>query len=36
MNPENSVAVEHFIDYVKAELLKEVDKKIENNEPPHI
>jgi hypothetical protein len=36
MNPENSVAVEHFIDYIKAELLKEVDKKIENKEPPHI
>jgi hypothetical protein len=36
MNPENSFAVEHFIDYIKAELLKEVDKKIENNELPHI
>jgi hypothetical protein len=36
MNPENADAVEHFIDYIKAELLKEVDKKIENNVPPHI
>lgn len=28
MNPQNAEAVEHFIDYIKAELLKEVDKKI--------
>jgi hypothetical protein len=36
LNPENAEAVEHFIDFIKAELLKEVDKKIENNVPPHI
>jgi len=36
LNPNNAKAVEHFIDYIKAELLKEVDEKIENNVPPHI
>lgn len=36
LNPNNAEAVEHFIDYIKAELLKEVDEKIENNVPPHI
>ena len=28
MNPQNAESVEHFIDYIKAEILKEVDKKI--------
>lgn len=34
--PENAEAVDHFIDFIKAELLKEVDIKIENKVPPHI
>jgi hypothetical protein len=34
--PENAEAIDHFIDFIKAELLKEVDIKIENKVPPHI
>jgi hypothetical protein len=33
---ENAEAVEHFINFIKAELLKEVDKKIENKIQPNI
>ena len=35
-NPQNAEAVEDFISFIKNELQKEVDKKIENKVPPHI
>lgn len=34
--PSNAAAVDDFIDYIKADLLSEVDEKIKNNVPPHI
>jgi hypothetical protein len=35
-NPKNAEAIEDFIKYIKDNLLKEVDEKIENKIPPHI
>jgi hypothetical protein len=35
-NPENAEAIEDFIKYIKDNLLKEVDEKIENKISPHI
>jgi len=35
-NPKNAEAIEDFIKYIKGNLLKEVDEKIENRIPPHI
>ncbi len=33
--PEKGEAITEFIEYIKDELKKEVDEKIENNTPPH-
>lgn len=35
-NPENAIAVDDFIDFIKNILLEEVDQKIENKIPPHV
>jgi hypothetical protein len=35
-NPEKGEAITEFIDYIKDELKKEVDEKIDKNTPPHI
>lgn len=35
-NPSKAEAVDDFINYIKGNLLREVDEKIENNIPPHI
>jgi hypothetical protein len=34
-NPSNKKAVNDFIEYIKADLLNEVDEKIKNNITPH-
>ena len=34
-NPSNAEAVDDFIEFIKADLINEVDEKIANNVAPH-
>jgi len=35
-HPENANAVDHFIKFIKDDLISEVDEKIKDNVPPHV
>lgn len=35
-HPEKAKTVDDFIEYIKADLIAEVDQKIKNNVPPHV
>jgi hypothetical protein len=35
-HPENAIAVDGFIKYIKDDLIAEVDQKIKDKVPPHV